>query len=225
MARNMKRYAEGDIVEGENSNIDDETRARARKYVEDNADMEGSLKFTPKSASPAKSKMVTKEELEKSGMSLRDYLNREQGLTRREGPAMPAKVTDTGSDVARMLARAPKPALRQETYGERSKAMYDEGQRVMAAKRAASAEADAANDRNRQARILTGIKKKSDTNLGMGSTGLKSGGKVKDSMYMSFSKTGKPAGMKPVTKMASGGSASSRGDGIATKGKTRGKMC
>tara|TARA_R110000868_G_scaffold381689_1_gene648084 strand:+ start:52 stop:534 length:483 start_codon:yes stop_codon:yes gene_type:complete len=28
-----------------------------------------------------------------------------------------------------------------------------------------------------------------------------------------------------VKKMASGGSASSRGDGIATKGKTRGKMC
>ena len=191
--KKVKRYAEGDIVEGENSNIDDETRARALKYVEDNANMQESPKF----ASPAKSKMVTKEELEKSGMSLRDYLNREQGLTRREGPAMPAKVTDTGSDVARMLARAPKPALRQETYGERSKAMYDEGQRVMAAKRAASAEADAANDRNRQARILTDIKKKSDVNLGMGSTGLKSGGSV----------------------------ASSRGDGIAVRGKTRGKMC
>jgi hypothetical protein len=28
--RKMKRYAEGDIVEGENPNIDDETRARAR---------------------------------------------------------------------------------------------------------------------------------------------------------------------------------------------------
>jgi hypothetical protein len=28
-----------------------------------------------------------------------------------------------------------------------------------------------------------------------------------------------------VKKMASGGSASSRADGIATKGKTRGKMC
>jgi hypothetical protein len=43
--------------------------------------------------------------------------------------------------------------------------------------------------------------------------------------YMSFSKTGKPAGMKSVTKMASGGmTASSRADGCATKGKTRGKM-
>jgi hypothetical protein len=41
---------------------------------------------------------------------------------------------------------------------------------------------------------------------------------------MSFSKTDKPAGMKKVTKMASGGSASSRADGIATKGKTNCKM-
>ena len=43
--------------------------------------------------------------------------------------------------------------------------------------------------------------------------------------FMSFSKTGKPAGMKSVTKMASGGmTASSRPDGCCTKGKTRGKM-
>ena len=30
---------------------------------------------------------------------------------------------------------------------------------------------------------------------------------------------------EPVKKMAKGGSASSRADGIAQKGKTRGKMC
>ena len=30
---------------------------------------------------------------------------------------------------------------------------------------------------------------------------------------------------KPVKKMAKGGSASSRADGIAQRGKTRGKMC
>jgi len=42
--------------------------------------------------------------------------------------------------------------------------------------------------------------------------------------FMSFSKTGKPAGMKKVTKMATGGTASSRADGCCTKGKTRGKM-
>jgi hypothetical protein len=30
---------------------------------------------------------------------------------------------------------------------------------------------------------------------------------------------------EPVKKMANGGSASSRADGIASRGKTRGKMC
>lgn len=35
--------------------------------------------------------------------------------------------------------------------------------------------------------------------------------------YMSFSKTGKPAGMKPVTKMA-------RGGGIESRGKTKGRF-
>jgi hypothetical protein len=54
--------------------------------------------------------------------------------------------------------------------------------------------------------------------------GMKRGGMT--AKFMSFSKKGRPAGMKPVTKMASGGMAASRrADGIATKGKTRGKMC
>ena len=49
------------------------------------------------------------------------------------------------------------------------------------------------------------------------------GGAVKKPQYMSFTKTGKLAGMRDV--MAKGGSASSRADGIAQRGKTRGTMC
>ena len=41
----------------------------------------------------------------------------------------------------------------------------------------------------------------------------------KDTSDMTYKRGG------AVKKMANGGSASSRGDGIATKGKTRGKMC
>jgi hypothetical protein len=64
-----------------NPNIDDDTRARAMRFVED-ADM-------PKPAVTAnpklpKQRMVTKKELDESGLSLRDFLNRERGLTRRE---------------------------------------------------------------------------------------------------------------------------------------------
>jgi hypothetical protein len=66
--------------EGQHSGIDDETRARARRFVED-ADM-------PKPAVTAnpklpKQRVVSKKELEESGLSLRDFLNRERGLTRR----------------------------------------------------------------------------------------------------------------------------------------------
>ena len=53
--------------------------------------------------------------------------------------------------------------------------------------------------------------------------GMKKGGMT--AKFMSFSKKGRPAGMKPVTKMASGGmTASRRADGIATKGKTKGRF-
>ena len=45
---------------------------------------------------------------------------------------------------------------------------------------------------------------------------MKKGGRI-SAKYMSFSKTGKPAGMKPVTKTA-------RGGGIESKGKTKGRM-
>ena len=62
-----------------NPNIDDDTRARAMRFVED-ADM-------PKPAVTGralpKQRVVSKKELENSGLSLRDFLNRERGLTRR----------------------------------------------------------------------------------------------------------------------------------------------
>ena len=45
------------------------------------------------------------------------------------------------------------------------------------------------------------------------------GGAGRGTSNMAMKKGGK------VKKMSSGGSASSRADGIATKGKTRGKMC
>jgi hypothetical protein len=50
-------------------------------------------------------------------------------------------------------------------------------------------------------------------------TKLAKGGSAK---FMSFSEDGKPAGMKSVKKMASGGSFRASANGIATKGKTKG---
>jgi hypothetical protein len=82
------------VREGKNSGIDDDTRARARRFAED-ADMpkpalvdltkrvaKNPPAVTAKSDSP-KQRVVSKKELEDSGLSLRDFLNRERGLTRR----------------------------------------------------------------------------------------------------------------------------------------------
>jgi hypothetical protein len=79
----VRSYEKGGIVEGANPNIDDDVRERARQFV---ASSESGAK--PVAAAPkAKPPIVTKEELEKSGLSLRDYMNKQQGLTRRGAPA------------------------------------------------------------------------------------------------------------------------------------------
>jgi len=200
----MKRYAEGDIVEGENPNIDDETRARARKFVEDNMESEPVSRFTPKSAAP-KARGVSKKELEESGLSLRDYMNKQQGLTRRGSSVGEEKVpkrttakestTDTGDESARLESRYKKPAPRYETsYDRMNRSNRESGIDFDSMVGKLKDRITGASDRG-QDRILTGIKKKADENKFMGSTGMKSGGKVS--------------------------SASKRADGIAIRGKTR----
>jgi hypothetical protein len=99
-----------------NKNIDDDTRARARKFVEEQtkkpekeyrsdpyskmtkAERDARVgypdDFPPaivddktKSLSAKKERVVSKKELEASGLSLRDFLNKERGLTRRKDKA------------------------------------------------------------------------------------------------------------------------------------------
>ena len=61
--------------------------------------------------------------------------------------------------------------------------------------------------------------------------GMKKGGKVKAATmtFETYTKTGKKAGLKtvPVKKMASGGKVSqlAKANGIAVRGKSRGKIC
>jgi hypothetical protein len=45
-----------------------------------------------KKAKPKKGPVVTKEQLKKSGLSLRDYMNYQQGKTRKSGPVVPKRV-------------------------------------------------------------------------------------------------------------------------------------
>ena len=65
--------------EEQHSGIDDDTRARARRFVED----AGLPKPAVTGRAMPKQRIVSKKELEESGLSLRDFVNRERGLTRR----------------------------------------------------------------------------------------------------------------------------------------------
>lgn len=177
-----------DIEEGENPNIDADTRARAMASV---ADLGKPVAF-PGRGGPAaagtltkKTPIITKEELEKSGLSLRDYMNKQQGLTRRQDkidPNMGAKADEAFSDYRKKLeAETPPTAL------------------------------DVANQQ----------RKEKLARLKLASAGAES--KMRQANASSMSR----ADFVKGTGMAKGGSvsASSRGDGIAQRGKTRGRMC
>ena len=138
----------------QNPNIDDDTRARARKFVDEGT-----------APAAKKQRMVSKKELDASGLSLRDFLNRERGLTRRKEPEQKPQQS-VGGD---MEAGVVKPRRAPEGLSS-----------VM--------------------RPGTNVNYENPETSDM----MKRGGKVK--------------------KMASGGSASSRADGCAVKGKTKGRI-
>ena len=112
--------------------------------------------------------IVTKEELERSGMSLRDFLNKERGLTRR-GESKVSTKAELGPEMGEKMTP-------NESKAAASNFGYPKGSQRL----------------------------NSEENKEVSDMSMRHGGKV---------------------KMANGGSASSRADGVATKGKTRGKMC
>ena len=136
---------------------------------------------------------VTKEELDASGLSLRDYMNKQLGLKRRDGSA-PESVDKTSTSAAKTSTPAAKPNYSNEGRNYPAKASAKNMESEKPQEDFASIKNMLANRRARIARDNAALE-----------SGMKKGGKVK--------------------KMANGGSASSRADGIASKGKTRGKMC
>ena len=114
----------------------------------------------------AQGRIVSKKELEESGLSLRDFLNKERGLTRRGSKPITKDVDENIKGMP--MSKAESEDVVSRLYKPSGRLNSEENTEV------------------------------SDMSLN------KKGGAI---------------------KMANGGSASSRADGIATKGKTRGKMC
>lgn len=195
--KKTKRYDEGGIAEGANPNIDDETRARAMASVEPGMkEAEPSENFAPRAAAP-KQRIVSKEELAKSGMSLRDFLNKERGLTRRGSAATtPSAPVPTARPTTPPVAEAKAPAAKYETPYDR---MNRQNREASAAK-----EATAEETRRLANRVPARGRGVIDT-----------------------SKIDKNTLLPKRDGYAKGGSvskASSRADGIAQRGKTKGRM-
>jgi hypothetical protein len=132
----------------------------------------------------ASNRIVSKKELEESGLSLRDFLNKEKGLTRKppEGITRDYKPRDASDQESKKAMSAEAGMSR----GSRSFAGAGRGE-------TGGASADALS------RFNAGKEGYDEAGNAM-----KRGGKVK--------------------KMSSGGSASSRADGCAVKGKTKGTI-
>lgn len=109
----VKSYEKGGMVVGPNLKIDDATRKRARE-----ATFEIAAKEIVKNTAPTRNKVVTKEQLQASGLNLRDYMNRQQGLTRRGSPAPPIINLDEAEAYRKRLARSGTPGKPDQLSGE-----------------------------------------------------------------------------------------------------------
>jgi len=165
----------------------------------------------------ATDRTVSKKELEDSGLSLRDFLNKERGLTRKapEGtklgvnvarPTKDARAAMNAQDNAdRGMDETGQPLQRKAGYVPRNQ-YRDSGHEAV----------DKGDETIRRDKTMAAYTPRRDANAA--ARAMLSSGKG-DEAGNAMKRGG------AVKKMASGGSVSSRADGIAQRGKTRGKMC
>jgi hypothetical protein len=172
-----------------------------------------------KAAPKAKAATVTKEQLAKSGLSLRDYMNKQQGLTRRG--AAKDELSSVASSRAAAYKEAEAKARTPEARAERQKQI--EGQAVERV--------------TPEANFLPGASIKTIAGLAKGLAGRHAAqGVEKLAEYSTPILEGgrkmlagpmKQLGMKKggaVKSAPKASSASRRADGMASKGKTKGRM-
>ena len=198
--KKMKRYNENGYVTSDDSNAGmKEARDAidadiAKTPSSDYGDYMPESSSQTIAASKAKAPIVTREQLAKSGLSLREYMNKQQGLKPRGDAALA-----TSKDESKAESKAPA-----KSVGEREA------------------------ERMQKLRSDFGVKNKSPSSMSMKDSitreaidAIKASGRK----YPDMSALQAPAKRAGMTAMASGGTASSRADGIASRGKTRGKMC
>lgn len=219
-----KRYDEGGVAEGQNAGIDDDTRARAMKYVQEQSDSAGVEESTPSGKSATKATKTTKTESKAEAKA--DARGAEAGRSRGR-PAEGAPKTTVSRSEAREPSGEPTPGRKSDwrTDSELGRNVSNtlsamgptrlagisnaaaEGVMTARAAKAAEAAAQAAKATRaaRTAKVAPRAAREAKT--------------LNPNAWMAG-----PKGMKENFK-SGGMTASSRGDGIASRGKTRGKMC
>jgi hypothetical protein len=221
--------------QGEMLPSDSAAAAARRKELDDDARMVSDAKDAAKApvkapvAAKAKPAVVTKEELAKSGLSLRDYMNKQRGLTRRDGKTPSGKTSAPsakGSMIQSMDTDMMRTASRTaaKEAGEKRKASTPVKASTTAEKPKALAISSGvlkqreADEKRREERREFGrqrdAKKKEES-------------AAKDQMSPGQRSAARGKAVKEFFGMAKGGSVSSaskRADGIAQRGKTRGKV-
>lgn len=197
--RKMRKFEEG-------GDVDPLEAANASKEAQDIAGEAIMKGMRDAEATPRKAPMVTKEELAASGLSLRDYLNKQQGLTRRgeSAPRAMPKETTVEKTVVKTEPAAPK-ARPNENYSNEGRA------------------APSPSAKKETYRDLSGkTREKSESKRP--DFGGAIGRGISD-FFGSIRERGRKSNPEAYAKGGSVGSASKRADGIAQRGKTKGKIC
>ena len=218
MKRKVKRYENGGDIEDDAVSLE-QTGGFGRAAVQeaakrptfastvgqiDDRDRREMAMAAMATKKPAKSAVVTKEQMKKAGFdNLRDYLNAQRGLTRRGSAAAPAPkpMGPSSQDIDRMESALTASNIRDERRA------YEQGKdATAAAKRAADMQKERAAYLKEQAR------KKEDTQTG-------SERLARKAEAFRTRMREQAAGMKKGGMVAS-----KRADGIAQRGKTRGRI-
>ena len=168
----------------------------------------------------ATNRVVSKKELEESGLTLRDFLNKERKLNRKED-----------SDVSSMKSKR----AGQSGYDESGEVLSSVSDQASSAKSptqtASFAYKGDAGGSGKRGRVAYDFKAEDKARLDGLNSAYTPRRDANASARAALSSGKSDEAGNPmkhggaVKKMASGGTASSRADGIAQRGKTRGKMC
>jgi len=175
------------------------------------------MKFVADKAAPAKQRIVSKKELEDSGLSLRDFLNKERGLTRRkEVDPTAGEARDRAAQIAADSIDPGAPSMESLMSGYKPRRTSTLSEVVMPGTNINYENKDVSDmSMKRGGRVK---KMASGGSVGMD--------KVRDKAmilkaFKQHDAQEHKGGKGTVLKLSSGGSASKRADGIAQRGRTR----